>query len=68
MKNSQPAEQKTIVKRGCALHVDDCPISVRTWNGKSYANVIDDCTCCDFYVQHNRKSVVCRGKSAVKNL
>lgn len=31
-----------------ALHVDDCPIPAREWQGKPYANVLDDCTSCPF--------------------
>ena len=32
--------------RGFAQHVDGCPLRVRVWRGKPYANVIDDCTAC----------------------
>lgn len=35
-----------MIVRGLALHVDGCPIAARSWNGKSYANVMDDCTGC----------------------
>ena len=31
-----------------ALHIDDCPIPARKWEGKPYANLIDDCTSCPF--------------------
>ena len=31
-----------------ALHVDDCPIPAREWEGKPYANVLDDCVSCPF--------------------
>ena len=36
------------VARGMALHVDYCPIPMRTWNGKPYANVMDDCLSCEY--------------------
>ena len=31
-----------------SLHVDDCPIPVREWEGKPYANVVADCFDCPF--------------------
>jgi hypothetical protein len=40
------AKQFDIEPRGCALHVDYCPITAREYFGKPYANVIDDCTGC----------------------
>jgi hypothetical protein len=41
-------ERKPLIQRGLALHVDHCPINVRTWKGKSYANVVDDCIYCEY--------------------
>jgi hypothetical protein len=29
---------------------DHCPVEARTWNGKHYADVMDDCRYCDFDV------------------
>lgn len=31
-----------------ALHIDDCPIPAREWEGKPYANYLDDCVHCPF--------------------
>ena len=31
-----------------ALHVDDCPIPAREWEGKPYANVTADCFDCPY--------------------
>lgn len=31
-----------------AVHVDDCPIPAREWEGKPYANLLDDCVGCPF--------------------
>lgn len=31
-----------------ALHIDDCPIPAREWEGKPYANLMDDCASCPF--------------------
>jgi hypothetical protein len=41
-------ERKRLIQRGLALHVDYCPINKRTWKGKSYANVVDDCVYCEY--------------------
>jgi len=30
-------------------HVDYCPLSVRNYKGKPYANFIDDCSSCSYY-------------------
>ena len=30
-----------------AVHVDRCPIQIRVWNGKPYANMVDDCVGCE---------------------
>lgn len=38
---------KPTINRGLAVHVDDCPIRARVWHGKPYANVRDDCYCCE---------------------
>lgn len=49
--------------RGLALHVDDCPIPARVWKGESYANVIDDCLCCEHAIDvgDNMDSILCDG-------
>ena len=50
------------VHRGFAWHVDGCPIPARTWNQKPYANVIDDCTGCDYMLTLSADiGVVCDG-------
>ena len=33
--------------RGLADHADGCPVPARVWNGKPYANMIDDCAYCE---------------------
>jgi hypothetical protein len=64
------AEKKMIIPRGMALHVDDCPKSVRVHQGKSYANVRQDCLACPYgYVRENHASidyVLCLGR--LKNI
>lgn len=49
------------VRRGFAIHVDGCPIQARVWRGRVYANVVDDCICCDHALDigSNMSSVTC---------
>ena len=63
-------ERKRSVSRGFATHVDYCPINIRVWKGKSYANVIDDCLYCDFIldVGENMKDIICGGKHKIRTL
>jgi hypothetical protein len=42
-------EDLDVYHRGMASHIDDCPLSVRVWKGKSYANFIDDCIYCEYF-------------------
>lgn len=52
---------------GLANHVYDCPIKARVWKGNIYANVIDDCWNCDYYLGENNnehggvESIYCNG-------
>ncbi len=56
---------KRTVRRGLALHVDNCPIRARELNGRPYANVIDDCHGCDhcLWIEQDvhMSSLVCDG-------
>jgi hypothetical protein len=46
---SPPARSLPILERGMALHVPECPLRMREYNGEYYANVIDDCTPCTHF-------------------
>lgn len=63
-------ESKDGIPRGLTMHVDQCPISMRVWHGKSYANIIDDCLSCEFCIDlHSLEGpVACCGKTGVKTL
>lgn len=41
------SKKMKVINRGFAKHVDDCPKRKRIWNGKIYANAMDDCLGCD---------------------
>lgn len=55
------ASKRAVVMRGLALHIDECPLPARVWNGKPYANVIDDCLACPYAmdVGGNMSSIAC---------
>jgi hypothetical protein len=65
------AERKQLVPRGCALHVDNCPIDARMWRGKSYANVIDDCIYCKYCADAGPSSdsgiLLCLGRCRIES-
>lgn len=60
------SDKKTITARGFALHVDGCPIAIRKWNGKPYANYIDDCCACKYCVSYGSSGeILCSGKKRI---
>lgn len=60
------ADQRDIIPRGLALHVDNCPIEARTWHGKPYANFIDDCYGCKYCIEGQFKGkMLCSGRKRV---
>jgi hypothetical protein len=66
----QSGEKKKSIRRGLALHVDYCPIKARTWKGKPYANLIDDCLGCEFIleVEANMNGIICGGRHKIRTL
>lgn len=64
------SEEKPLVSRGMATHVEDCPIETRIWRGKSYANFIDDCLYCKYNLMgHNTFGALnCLGKTKVESI
>lgn len=50
------------VERGMAVHADGCPIRARVWNGKPYANMVDDCVGCEYMITLDlNEGVICDG-------
>ena len=58
------ADEKEIVSRGFAMHVDNCPIKARIWKGKPYANYIDDCLYCKYCIS-NGETFLCSGRERI---
>ena len=58
------AEKMWIVNRGMSRHIDNCPLEKRVWNGKTYANVLDDCLNCDRLIEWKNMSdyILCMGR------
>lgn len=46
---SKVIDIKHVIQRGMARHVDNCPKNVRTFRGKSYANIHDNCCGCEYF-------------------
>lgn len=58
------ADKRPIIGRGFATHVDDCPLVIRRWRGKPYANVIDNCADCPYCISYNYddSEILCSGR------
>lgn len=56
--------------RSMAIHADDCPMAVRVWKGKPYANVIDDCLGCEycFDLGQNMNTIFCAGRKKITTM
>lgn len=60
------ADRRAIVSHGLALHINNCPLRMRTWRGKPYANYIDDCFYCAYCISSEHQgSILCSGKSLI---
>lgn len=60
------ADRRNIILRGLSLQVDDCPIEVRTWRGKPYANYTDDCIGCKYCLSYpSNGCILCSGRERV---
>lgn len=64
----QAADRKRIIPRGFTLHVDGCPITARSWLGKSYANVFDDCSGCQYCIFHSQNYILCSGRQRISSI
>ena len=60
------AKELEIVSRGPVSHVDYCPIPMREYKGKPYANVIDDCVGCPHSLEIEGGVVVCDAHLGLK--
>jgi competence CoiA-like predicted nuclease len=64
------SEDKETVHHGLALHVLDCPKDMRHYKGKSYANVIDDCSYCPYNISSHQSTdyIRCIGKTDIDSI
>ncbi|MFM3283763.1 competence protein CoiA family protein [Klebsiella quasivariicola] len=51
--------RRSTVYRGFACHVDGCPVPARTWKGRAYANLTDDCFCCTYLLDFDENYIIC---------
>ena len=61
------SDEKVIIHRGYAMHVDDCPIGMRIWKRRPYANFIDDCLNCQYCISAE-EVVLCTGRSRIATI
>lgn len=60
-------KQMKVFSRGFAQHVDGCPISIREYRGKSYANFTDDCLYCEFCISYE-ENLLCSGMQKISKI
>ncbi len=62
-------EKKHITVRGMALHVDGCPMEMRNYRGKTYANFIDDCIGCEYCISAEHEGyMLCSGRKKISTI
>lgn len=60
------SDKMPLTQRGLALHVDGCPIGIRNWKGKNYANFVDDCTGCEYCFSYAYEGyILCSGRERI---
>ena len=65
----EAADRKDLTSRGFAIHIDGCPIAVRKWRGKPYANFIDDCSGCEYCISYASDGyVLCSGRRRISTV
>ena len=65
----QLADRREIINRGCARHVDHCPVKSRIWRGKAYANLLEDCLSCEFCISTDYdEGMLCSGRLRIATL
>jgi hypothetical protein len=72
------SEKMPMILRGFATHIDYCPISSRTYAGKPYANLIDDCLYCEHFIkevyeeedneEYGNGFILCSGKLKITSI
>lgn len=62
------ADKKRITIRGVVPHVDGCPIPVREWKGKPYANMYDDCLGCKYCISIESDYLLCSGRARISSV
>lgn len=60
------SDKMPLTQRGLALHVDGCPIGIRNWKGKNYANFVDDCMGCEYCFSYAHEGyILCSGRERI---
>lgn len=65
----QAADKRNITSKEYALQVYGCPIEVRSWRGKAYADFEDDCLSCEYCISYSLKNgILCSGRQRISTI
>lgn len=62
------AEKKEIAGHDFTQYVSDCPIQKRTWRGRAYASVLEDCPACTYCIFRDDSYILCTGRQQVASI
>lgn len=63
------SDHRNIISRGYTYHIDNCPIKMRSWRGKPYANFIDDCHECEYCISYQfNGGMLCSGRNRIAQI
>lgn len=58
--------ERSLTGHGSAIHVDGCPIGKQHWDGKHYANFVDDCMGCEYCISYAHEGyILCSGRERI---
>ena len=59
---------KIKVTHGFTSRIYSCPIYMRIWCGRAYANVIDDCWHCKYLIADSEDYILCSGREQIAHI
>ncbi len=62
----QAADKQRMISKNDDLYIDGCPIRVRTWYGRPYADFMTDCLNCQYCISHSfEDGMLCSGRQRI---
>lgn len=59
---------KMKVTHGFTSRIYNCPIYMRIWSGRVYANAIDDCWHCQYRIADTEEYILCSGREQIAHI